>query len=137
MIPVKQTSNTDCFRACVASLLELGIEEVPNFVGDEDAGVGEQWWIALGKWLSARGVAAVSIHDQVGHSLTVWDDLLHIASGMGPRGVRHAVVGRLEADDEEMRWHLVHDPHQSDEGLSAEPDRFYFLLPLDPKRCLP
>lgn len=136
MTPQKQLGDRDCFRASLATLLDLDISEVPDFIGDEDDG-GEQWWIALGKWLSERDLAAVSIHEAVGHSLTVWRDLYHIASATGPRGHRHAVVGRLEADDEEIRWHLVFDPHPSDDGLADEvPDRFYFILPLDPSRCL-
>ena len=137
MTPQAQLFDTDCFRTCVACLLDLEPWEVPDFVGDEDDRGGGQWWIAFGQWLSARGLAAVSIHDQVGHSLTVWRDLYHVASAMGPRGRRHAVVGRLEADDKELRWHLVHDPHPSGAGLTEEPDRFYFLLPLDPARIRP
>jgi len=59
MIPVEQTilggdslcagERGDCLRACVASVFELPIGEVPHFVAQED------WWGALNGWVEARG----------------------------------------------------------------------------------
>jgi len=130
----------DCFRTCVACVLDIEDPlDVPHFIQDEERDGGEQWWTAFGRWLSLRGLGSISIHSQVGHSLTVWSQpVYHIASAMGPRGHRHAVIGRLTADEHEIRWEMVHDPHPSRDGLDGSPDRFYFIIPNDPgclSRC--
>lgn len=58
MIPVVQTivgdgkdgrPMGDCFRACVASIFELAIDEVPHFTESPS------WYRDLGRWVAARG----------------------------------------------------------------------------------
>lgn len=58
MTPIKQTiadaRKGDCLRACVASLLDMPIEKVPNFVGmfPDDVPEGEFGWFEfLFYWL--------------------------------------------------------------------------------------
>ena len=55
MKPVDQTILTapggNCFAACVASILELPLADVPNFCSEE------RWWNALQIWLCAIGDA--------------------------------------------------------------------------------
>lgn len=46
----------DCFRACIASILDLEIDDVPNF--NEH---GDDWWCAFGKWLASRGMVAFEV----------------------------------------------------------------------------
>lgn len=57
MIGVKQTimkpPSGNCLAACVASILELGIDEVPNFILH-----GEGWLDALNRFLFTRGLYA-------------------------------------------------------------------------------
>lgn len=57
MKPVEQTilapPHGDCFRACIASLLELPIEEVPNFGQEEGEPAGE-WFQKWQRWLAPR-----------------------------------------------------------------------------------
>jgi hypothetical protein len=113
----------------VACVLDLGVDDVPDFVGEEERG-GPQWWVAFGSWLASRGLAAVSIHDSISFCLISKGPLVHVASGPGPRGERHAVVGLIEADENEDRWTMVHDPHPSGDGLISAPDRYYFFFPL-------
>lgn len=38
MIPIKQKTRDDCFRACVASLLELALDDIPDFTEEEKKG---------------------------------------------------------------------------------------------------
>lgn len=38
MIPIKQKTRDDCFRACVASLLELALDDIPDFTEEEKEG---------------------------------------------------------------------------------------------------
>jgi hypothetical protein len=52
MIPVDQTVFTvpggNCFSACVASLLNILLNDVPYFMGDDT------WFDVFSKWLEPR-----------------------------------------------------------------------------------
>lgn len=58
MIRVEQTILTppdgNCFAACVASILELPLDEVPNYQSAEDG-----WWHEWQEWLAPRNLAFV------------------------------------------------------------------------------
>jgi predicted subunit of tRNA(5-methylaminomethyl-2-thiouridylate) methyltransferase len=54
MKPVKQTIfglGGNCFAASIASILELPVEEVPNFMAIETA----DYWTPMREWLRQRG----------------------------------------------------------------------------------
>lgn len=60
MIPVDQTTfgngTGNCFQACLASILELKLDEVPNFCvkyGDDT------WWPELIRWLTKLELGAL------------------------------------------------------------------------------
>ncbi|WP_329140922.1 hypothetical protein [Streptomyces sp. NBC_00670] len=86
----------NCLQACIASLLDLPLDDVPHFLLHAD------WTAALQEFVTAHG-----------HRLRMQPPDTHCAYGMawGPseRGVRHAVVW---ADG-----HMAHDPHPSRAGL--------------------
>lgn len=105
----------DCFRACIASILELPADEVPHFGRlawpDENMDVIAASWLAL----------------LLNRELVYWDaplfrgdplwDLPLIASGKSPRSeAHHAVVWQYGK--------VAHDPHPSDSGLDGEPHYF-------------
>ena len=102
MKPVDQTTyglnNGNCFSACIASILEIPLEEVPLFLGAH--------WPGFAPWLAERGLAASIYRSEVyvprGYS---------IAGGQSLRfaGRNHACVARDGA--------VVHDPHFSRDGL--------------------
>lgn len=125
VIPVLQTRFREpggppagnCFAACLASLLECPIGDVPYTVGLVD------WWSPIVDWLAERGFAPLHVPAQ-GFAAGA-EDLLCIAGGMGPRGIPHSVLWR--------RHKVVHDPHPSGGGLVGEPKDFVFLVPLDPR----
>lgn len=112
MKPIKQTVLTDrdanppvignCFQACVASLLELPICEVPHFCDCNS------WPMNFHRWLEARGLTSVqfSQQDLDGRS-GFWG--YHIIAGPSPRHGRHGVIG--------YNGEIVFDPHPSNEGL--------------------
>lgn len=58
MIPVDQLHQTeedpkgDCLAACVASILEVPLTEVPDF----DETHGKHWWSGLCEWLVPMGL---------------------------------------------------------------------------------
>lgn len=51
---VYQSERTNCVAACVASVFERDLDEVPDFNP-------ECWYEELGEWLAERGMAAVNI----------------------------------------------------------------------------
>lgn len=94
----------DCFRACVASILELPSDEVPHFVQlAEDTGNDLDWATMFVAWCSSRGVDFYSIPGD--RKPTGWA----ITSGPGGRGPLHSVVT--------FAGELRHDPHPSRAGL--------------------
>ena len=132
MKPVQQTTfgqkKGNCFSACVASILELTLDEVPWFIGSED------WFAAFTEWLKPLGywplmlkVGIVRKFDEIGQgyvSETWLPSGYWIAGGECSRGW-HAVIFR-DGD-------FVHDPHPSNEGLKKIEDAT-LLIPLDPVR---
>lgn len=123
MKPVQQTILHDpangktgnCIVACVASLLDMDIEEVPHFL---EVGGAQQWRKHLSDWLLPRGLAYVEIwcaqkETYDWYLLEYLRDIgYYTLSGPSPRhqGVEHMVIAR---GDE-----IVHDPHPSNAGLA-------------------
>lgn len=118
MIPVDQTtfgvSRGNCFSACVASLLELPIADVPFFMGDE------QWWSSFNDWLRPRGFYALCVMLPA----EAHPPGLNILSGKSPRGPHAVVAHGID---------VIHDPHPSRAGLLTRED-VIVLVPLDPAR---
>ena len=122
MTPVDQTrfgvGNGNCLAACLASLLNLRLDQVPDVMAADD------WWEQLCGW--ARGLGWALIHlDSDGEGLTwFWSqDGYWIAGGPCERGGRHACVYQ--------DGQLAHDPHPSRAGLLSV-DTWTLLVPLDP-----
>lgn len=100
MKEVEQVGSDDCFAACVASIFELPLSDIPNFVGDR----GPQWFSGLLAWLEPRGYSALFVdfseecHRPRGYSiLSAW-------SVRGP--FNHAVValnGKVVWDPSPLR----------------------------------
>jgi len=80
----------------------------------------EDWRLFYGDWLSTNEKGLVCIYfsnnedayNRV-HGIIAFGNNLCILAGPGPRGVDHAVVGRWDLTTPE----IVHDPHQSRDGL--------------------
>lgn len=112
MKPVFQTifdrDGGNCFTASLASILELDIEAVPNFVKDH----GDGWEKAAGAWLAGRGkrMLKVGFADYNAFLWAHWGSygehcILSLASNFENRA--HAVVGRVK---ESGGIEIVHDP---------------------------
>ena len=105
MIPVTQTrtgAQGNCFEACMASLLEVPLSEVPDF-GRDDVFLEK-----VAGFLEPHGLLYVQIapHDDVLGVMMKRGDIFHTIEGRSPRGGQHAVVG--------CNGHVVHDPHPQD-----------------------
>lgn len=114
---IDPATTGNCFQSCIASLLELPIEEVPHFVCEPG-----NWFSAFERWLADRGFW-VHIHE--GNVLpSAWSGLV-IGNGWSPRGNRHSVLYNCDQ--------LAHDPHPEGGGLEKV-ESFYFLVPMNPVR---
>lgn len=137
MIPVTQLYRHDpprtwgdCERACIASILELPCEAVPNFC---EPGPGEdfdsvRWRERERAWLATRGLCPILLcyHESMELDM-VLDGTAHyqpglyfILSGTSRNHVNHAVIACDGA--------IVHDPSIDHSGIIApcEPGGHYW-----------
>jgi hypothetical protein len=142
MIPVDQTSlhrpgepPGNCFAACLASLLHVPLDSVPQ--PREGEGPESDWasyWERIAVFLAGRGfylllAPAAGVELESTAPLAGAEEALAIAGGPTWRGnVHHVVVIRGRE--------IVHDPHPSREGL-VEAQKLMYLVPLDPSRLVP
>ena len=126
MKPVKQTifdsSLGDCFRACVASIFEFSISEMPNFW--EQTQDCDVYWRMTNEWLSeVKGFKCILVEMEDNHKFFL-SGLVCVAIGKKVKGGEdHAVV---------WRDRLIHDPHLTKTGLMGEPSTFAIFSPIDP-----
>lgn len=136
MKPVEQTIPTaprgDCFRACIASILELPIEWCPNPHDPE-----EHWWDAWNTWLRDRGfelvewdVGTKGVYANLsGYWIATVPSLNSSASADTNLG-RHCIVmyGNKIAHDPSLgKKRTDRDWKESDQFFAAT-----LLVPLDP-----
>lgn len=116
MKPVDQTKFTstdgNCFAACVASIMELGLDDVPDLAGPEQLD-------KLETWLKTRGLSYVEVTlrprsgkdgDMLFERFGLNGTGYIIAGGKSPRGDwEHAIVVRVNNADNRVEF--IHDPH--------------------------
>ncbi len=126
MIPINQTRlytadaslpPGNCFQACLASIFEVPITEVPDEEDTWKAGMGSSmsWCIYIRRiydWLAERNLAILNV-TYADYSMCL-EDVYHIVSGPSPRNnsILHAVVGK--------GVDLVHDPHPDKTMLDGD-----------------
>ena len=135
MKPVTQEITTgnkgDCLSACLATLLELKIGDVPKFRRDYGPYAmlpAARAWLAKTFRLS---LVRVDLRHHPFEKLGVAPGQLCIAGGRSPvtGGLYHAVVGRIGEDGH--CFETLHDPHPKRRGLQGKPVALYFLVPMD------
>lgn len=133
MIPVDQTrehdpprATGDCWEACLASILEVPIDDVRLPAGpqvDKTCEVLAHRFGLVVVQLDARAASNARLLDML-------EDLgaYAIVGGTSPRAyhVDHAVVWN--------RGKIVHDPHLSRAGLVGRPKDFTYFIALNPAR---
>ncbi len=118
----------DCYRTCIASLLDMKAETVPHFMHDGD---GEQAAIRSREWLNKRGYRMVTIPytgdcepGLIMQTMAAQNPgLYYLFTGRSGIACAHTVVCR---DDD-----IVCDP--SGNGIVGDYDGFFwveFLVPL-------
>lgn len=132
MTPVDQTCHHDpetgnvgdCFRCCIATLLDLPAADVPHFYAycadPEKREDGEPGLAALQAFLAPRGLYYVEIacreEDYPAHAARL--ACHYVLSGQSPRGFPHCVVAHGGVQ--------VHDPNPSRLGVRSL-DGFYLV----------
>lgn len=122
MIPVDQTEfnwpESNCFSACVASILHLPISDVPTFAKYEDP------WEHVTTWLKERGFYLYDFALRDPFDTEQAPLGFHIVTGKSPRHetFRHCVVAK--------GTEIVHDPHPSRAGIETR-DEFTCIIPFD------
>lgn len=110
MKPVKQTKfgmEGNCFAACLASILEMNLEDLPDLMPHDKITNVEQEKI-LNKWLEPFGLFYKEIRCHESMLSEYFPGIYHTIIGSSPRldhnkDLSHVVVG--------LEGKMVHDPH--------------------------
>lgn len=116
----------DCFRCCVATLLDLPRDQVPHFAGGPDGSA--MWIIRTQEFLAPLGLFYVQVTDFVWPWVRGFAAPLVIAGGVSPRGVKggHAIVAQVTRNG----WTMIHDPHPSRAGIVGDPEDYGLFVKL-------
>ena len=114
MIKVYQTKfgcpGGNCFQASVASLLELELEEVPDFANEDH----DNWWKNFSEWIEKRGLSLASslVNDKLYPVTCIIEGycLLGVVSKTD-KSYRHSVIGHATCSQNRIKFKIVHDPY--------------------------
>ena len=116
MIPVDQTTfgedNGNCYSACIASILELDIKDVPTFCKHSD------WMHKANRFVLDHGFALIMFSPVIDEAKDI--PAYSVVGGKTKRGCMHAVV-YLDGE-------MVHDPHPDKAGIETEEDITCFVV---------
>lgn len=105
----------NCFAACIASLMELDIADVPDFSQVKDKDNNPIHWLdAVDKWLWDRGMRMIVALPEY-----YPDNCYYMAWGKSPRGFEHSVLY--------YNGEMKHDPHPDGTGIVQVVDIAYFV----------
>lgn len=126
---LRKGPNGSCLQSCIAALLEVRVEKVPDFVLEQGEVNGfPAWWAKLQEYLSGFGLWFLEMQLPPGMPLMpIPLPALCIFFGETTTGVKHAIVGRLEND----QLYPVFNPWPEAE-FSGGVGALGFLLPRDP-----
>lgn len=136
MIPIEQKvmgfERGDCLSACVASIFELPLSEVPNFhpLGKEltKEKRDQLFWENFRLFVISLGYRLIRVEFADGQfTPEEFPSCYMIASGPSPRNKDkgHAVVY--------YEGEMIHDPHPRKEGITEVIDYTFFIEP-NPRR---
>jgi hypothetical protein len=126
MIKVYQTrygkEKGNCYQACLASVLELPLEDVPDFCNLYKEPFGA-WQIEANKWLRQFGLATITCSNDFSDSdmKERFRDCYLIVTGKNSNGINHCVVWQ--------NGKTVHNPNKNCKGI--KPETIDLIFPLD------
>lgn len=150
MKPAAQTDFSkgagNCWSACIASILEIDVADVPNFCHHE---LGPKWFKRTLRWLTSRGIGVV--HIQKAQTVFLKNPILVdgfcIVTGKSPRSNPdskrgeeddwlHAIVGKSYVEECPegylARLDFVYDPHPSGAMIVGDVHEVTILIPPAP-----
>ena len=110
----------DCHRACIASILELGIEDVPHFFFDNCD--GDTFYQRVREWVKLQGYSyfEVSFEEDPREWMKMKNpDVYYILGCSLSSGVGHSVVC--------LNDQIVHDPLNQETGQIGLLDGHYWI----------
>jgi hypothetical protein len=116
----ERTEAGDCFRACVASILERPLDTVPHFFQGQRVGtvISPQRETAMQDWFGLLGLGFVTLplradtpEQAMGMFGSRYPSLYYILIGQTRKGVNHAIVCRGA--------YVAHDPGRPAIGLAG------------------
>jgi len=123
MKPVMQTIydgvSGNCFAACVASVLEMQLEELPN-------PKNEDWWNVWRKTFAQLGVGWMFVDLPLPPSFHLRNGIYVLLAGKSPRAVRtgadylHSIVAQYRLVDGKHAFDYRHDPLPASQKESAD-----------------
>lgn len=121
----------NCFATCVACLLELPLEQVPNFVSFGDLQEEMSWWPHFIAWLAFQGKGYSAAEIPAGAVLP--EGRLCILSGKSPRGEHHhSVVGKtLPLKEGVAQYQFIHDPSPHDTFIDGPVHWVTLIFPIE------
>ncbi len=126
--PLEQQGN--CFQACVATVLQMPLEEAFDCRGVQDEGdfVGE-----FNNWLEQYGLGCIYIFSSQENPIKTTEFKgLFIMEQMSEtlyQGERHVVVGR-------NHFEIFHDPNPNARGRAGDFQGVYVFVPLEPYKLV-
>jgi hypothetical protein len=121
------TEHGNCLQACLASILELPLEDCVDVNDSPD----ELWFEDLQRWLAEFGLSPILLPFDFNLRMAFTDGVFYrtllIAIG-DVRGRPHACVFKGDI--------LVHDPHPQRNGFDSKPTHALFFCALDPARFI-
>jgi hypothetical protein len=97
----------DCWRVCIANLLDVPRVLVPHFVQLHDT----EWLEATQEWLTAKHRVRLEVTALPADGALFGRTIIIGGSPRGDHG--HAVLGDIEGN-------VLHDPHPSRDGLTHQ-----------------
>ncbi len=113
-------TNGNCFQACIASILEVSLDSIPNFNRNGPDG----FWDIFNTFNWSTNYVLVDFYPG-DRNFNYFADAYVIAVGESPRAKgekdkKHCVVFK--------EGKMVHDPHPSGDGILGEPEFFTILI---------
>jgi hypothetical protein len=127
MKPIKQTTfgwpHGNCYAACVASVLELPLEDMPLVPADADFNA------AWDGWFASRGLTRINFN--VAAAGTWRPEGYSILCGINPRGIRNEQGELVHHATVALNGTPLHDPHP-DNTFLLEATEIEIIYRLDP-----
>jgi hypothetical protein len=104
--------NGDCWAACIASILELPLSDVPNF----RAGENVNFWEETQTWLNSKGVFCIEVNFTDSKYCSFPNGAYVLLTGPSTMfdDTRHCVIGQVAVKSPElMEIIFIHDPNRN------------------------